>query len=77
MDYEPIRAARLRRPFQPFYLRTHDGRVFFVREDLHIAVAPKVVAFYDADQGPEILKPSEIESLTYADQPLGTTVNGH
>ena len=38
MDYEVIREARLRRPFRPFFLRTLDGQIFFIREDVHVAV---------------------------------------
>jgi len=78
MEYEAIREARLRHPFRPFFIRTVDGRVFFIREDVHLAVAPGVVAFYDQLQDRrEIMKPSDIDGILYADQPLGTTPNGH
>ena len=78
MDYEVIREARLRRPFRPFFLRTVDGQIFFIREDVHVAVSPTVVAVYDeAQNNRAILKPSDIDGIQYADQPLGATTNGN
>jgi hypothetical protein len=69
MDYEAIRAARLRLPFRPFLVRAKDGSVFFISEDVHVAVSPKVVALYDAKQDRRaILSPSDVDEITYADQ---------
>lgn len=71
MDYETIRAARLRQPFAPFSVRTKDGNRFLIREDLHIVVSPKVVALYDAGQDCHaILAPSDIEAISYENEPL-------
>jgi hypothetical protein len=78
MDYEVIRAARLCRPFRPFFLRTLDGQIFFIREDVHVAVSPTVVAVYDeAQNNRALLKPSDVDGLLYADQPLGAVTNGN
>ncbi len=77
MKYETIREARLRHPFRPFYIKTTDGRVFFIRDEVHLVVAPKVVALYDAAKDEhEMLTPSDVERIVYADHPLGVDENG-
>jgi hypothetical protein len=54
------------------------ARFFFVREDVHVAVSPSVIAVYDeAQNNRALLKPSEVESILCADQPLGAATNGN
>jgi len=78
MDYQVIREARLRRPFRPFFLRTLDGQIFFICEDVHVVVSPIVVAIYDQGQDKHaILKPADVDGILYADQPLGAITNGN
>jgi hypothetical protein len=78
MQYEAIREARLRHPFRPFILKTTAGKIFFVGEAEHLAVAPHVVIVLDHDtQVQVLLKPDEVASITYMEQSTAGRPNGH
>ncbi len=77
MNYELIREARLREPFRRIFVKTTDGRVYFVREPEHLAVAEHMVVLYDEAQDEHVmLNPEEIDSLVEGNQPTGAARDG-
>lgn len=70
MDYEVLRAARLRDPFRPFTLKLRDGRSFNVIEPTTMAITPDVLIV--GEDLPHLYRPSEVDDLVYIDE-LGAT----
>ncbi|MCI0460010.1 MAG: hypothetical protein L0Z62_23915 [Gemmataceae bacterium] len=70
MDFQTLRDAVRRRPFEPFTLRMNDGREFYIPHPECIAVSPAVVFVFEMHTNAGIfLEPALIASLQSSNRP--------
>lgn len=65
MDLQELRDARRRDPFQPFAIRTADGRTIRVPVAEAVAVGPNILIVISEDDEIEVLEPTAIDSLRF------------
>jgi len=69
MDFEGLREALRRQPFQPFTIRLADGRALSVPHPEFVAVGPRRVIVVAQDNSWSVIEPVLIVSLDYEGRP--------